>query len=217
MSRRTDEAADPPSALRTWFTDDLLANRALELLQRTGRRLPRAHPVIGRVTGAAMSGSTRLDDSHRVFVAERRVLFTESEWALPRAAAREAMEAVISLVERGRLPVSFPIEVRFAAADDAMLSTAHGRDTAYVAVHQYVGSEWEPYFRAVEEVMLDLDGRPHWGKRHEASAEVLAPRYPDWERFAEMRARLDPDGLFVNDHLARTLGVAATERRGSPA
>jgi FAD-linked oxidoreductase len=217
MSRRTDEAADPPSALRTWFTDDLLANRALELLQRTGRRLPRAHPVIGRVTGAAMSGSTRLDDSHRVFVAERRVLFTESEWALPRAAAREALEAVISLVERGRLPVSFPIEVRFAAADDAMLSTAHGRDTAYVAVHQYVGSEWEPYFRAVEEVMLDLDGRPHWGKRHEASAEVLAPRYPDWERFAEMRARLDPDGLFVNDHLARTLGVAATERRGSPA
>ncbi|MEP6761469.1 MAG: D-arabinono-1,4-lactone oxidase, partial [Sporichthyaceae bacterium] len=139
------------------------------------------------------------------------------EWGLPRAAAREAVEAVLSLVEKSRLPVSFPIEVRFAAADDAMLSTAHGRDTAYVAVHQYVGSEWARYFSAVEEVMLDLDGRPHWGKRHEAPAEVLAARYPDWEAFADVRARLDPDGLFVNEHLARTLGVAVTERRRSPA
>jgi FAD/FMN-containing dehydrogenase len=127
------------------------------------------------------------------------------------------LEAVIALVERRRLPVSFPVEVRFAAADDAMLSTAHGRDTAYVAVHQYVGSDWAPYFRAVEEVMLDLDGRPHWGKRHEATGEVLASRYPDWEAFADVRARLDPAGLFVNDHLARTLGLATTGRRRSPA
>ena len=164
-----------------------------------------------------MSGSNRLDDSHRVFSSERRVRFTESEWALPRPAAREALEAVITMVQRGRLPVSFPVEVRFAAADDAMLSTAHGRDTAYVAVHQYVGSDWAPYFRAVEEVMLDLDGRPHWGKRHEAPAEVLASRYPDWDRFADVRAGLDPEGLFVNDHLARTLGVATTDRRRSPA
>jgi L-gulonolactone oxidase len=164
-----------------------------------------------------MSGSNRLDESHRVFASERRIRFTESEWALPRGAAREAVEAVIALVQRRRLPVSFPVELRFVAADDAMLSTAHGRDTAYVAVHQYVGSDWAPYFRAVEEVMLDLDGRPHWGKRHEAPAEVLASRYPDWERFADVRARLDPDGLFVNDHLARTLGLATTGRRRSPA
>jgi FAD/FMN-containing dehydrogenase len=216
-SRRTDEPAAPPHPLRTWVTDDLLANRALDLLQRTGRRLPGAHPLLGRLTGAALGRSTRLDDSHRVFATERRVRFTESEWALPQAAAREAVEAVTALVERRRLPVSFPIEVRFAAADDAMLSTAHGRATAYLAVHQYAGSDWAPYFRAVEEVMLDLDGRPHWGKRHEATAEVLAPRYPDWNRFAEVRSRLDPDGLFLNEHLARTLGLAAVDGRRSPA
>jgi FAD-linked oxidoreductase len=216
-SRRTDEPADPPARWRTWVTDDLLANRALEVLQRTGRRLPRAHPLIGRTTGAALGRSDRLDESYRVFATERRVRFTESEWALPRAATREAVEAVTSLIERHGLPVSFPIEVRVAAADDAMLSTAHGRETAYVAVHQYAGSAWAPYFRAVEEVMLDLDGRPHWGKRHEAGAEVLAPRYPDWQRFADLRARLDPDGVFVNEHLARTLGVRVADRGRSPA
>ena len=110
--------------------------------------------------------------------------------------------------------MSFPVEVRFAAADDALLSTAYGRPTVYVAVHQYVGSEWQPYFRAVEEAMLDLDGRPHWGKRHEAPAALLARRYPEWSRFAELRAGLDPEGVFLNDHLARTLGVPAVNRAG---
>ena len=208
MSERTDEPADPPSALRTWVNDDLLANRALGLLQRVGRRVPASNAALGRVTGLAFGSATRLDHSHRVFATERRVRFTESEWALPRAAVRAALETVLDTVERRRLPVSFPIEVRFAAPDDALLSTAYGRPTAYVAVHQYVGAPWAPYFRAVEEIMLDLDGRPHWGKRHEAPASVLAPRYPEWDRFAAVRARLDPHGVFTNDHLARVLGPA---------
>jgi FAD-linked oxidoreductase len=206
MSERTDEPADPPPRLRTWVNDDLLANRALDLVQRVGRRAPGSNPALGRLSGAVLGSATRLDDSHRVFATERRVRFTESEWALPRAAAAEAVTAVLRVIEAQRLPVSFPIEVRFAAGDDALLSTAHGRATAYVAVHQYAGAPWAPYFRAVEEIMLDLDGRPHWGKRHEAPAAVLAPRYPAWERFATVRARLDPDGVFTNDHLSRVLG-----------
>jgi FAD-linked oxidoreductase len=206
-SDRTDEPAAPPPAWRTWLTDDLLNNRALELLQRTGRRFPSSQPVLSRVTGAAMGSSTRLDESFRVFCSERRVRFVESEWALPRDRAVDAVTSVRSLVERRRLPVSFPIEVRFAAADDALLSTAHGRETAYVAVHQYVGAPFEEYFALVEELMLSLDGRPHWGKRHRADASVLAPRYSGWSRFAAVRSRLDPSGMFVNDHLARTLAV----------
>ena len=206
-SDRTDESAAPPPAWRTWLTDELLNNRALELVQRTGRRFPSSQPTLARLTGAAMGSSTRLDDSHRVFCSERRVRFVESEWALPRDCAVEALSSVLSLVERRRLPVSFPIEVRFLAGDDALLSTAHGRETAYVAVHQYVGAPFEEYFSLVEEVMLALDGRPHWGKRHRADASVLAPRYPGWERFAAVRSRLDPSGVFLNDHLARTLGL----------
>jgi FAD-linked oxidoreductase len=207
-SRRTSQPAAPAaSRLKTWVNDELLANRALDLLQRTGRRVPRLQPTLGRVTGLAMSGSSRLGDSHRVFASERKVRFVEAEWSLPRAVVGEALRAVLSLVERRRLPVSFPVEVRFAAGDDALLSTAYGRDTAYLAVHQYVGSPFEEFFALVEDVMLALDGRPHWGKRHLADASVLAPRYPGWSRFAAVRSRLDPDSVFVNDHLARTLGV----------
>jgi L-gulono-1,4-lactone dehydrogenase len=207
-SRRTTQPAAPQaSRWRTWVTDELLANRGLDLLQRAGRRVPRLQPALGRVTGLAMSRAERLDDSHRVFATERKVRFVESEWALPRVVVVEALRAVLALVERRRLPVSFPVEVRFAAGDDALMSTAYGRETAFLAVHQYVGSPFEEYFAAVEDVMLALDGRPHWGKRHLADASVLAGSYPGWECFSAVRTRLDPAGVFLNDHLARTLGL----------
>ena len=41
--------------------------------------------------------------------------------------------------------------------------------------------------------MSDYGGRPHWGKRHFQTAATLAERYPRWEDFAAVRARLDPE------------------------
>ena len=218
-SRRTDEPADPPPAWRTWLTDDLLANRALDLVQRTGRRVPRSQPALGRLTGALLSGSTRLDDSHRVFAAERRVRFTESEWALPRAAAREAVNAVTRLVERHRLPVSFPVEVRFAAADDALLSTAYGRDGVHRgAPVRRVG------LAAVLPGRRGGHARPRrptaLGQAARGAGDAARATLPGVVPVRGAAARLDPDGLFVNDHLARTLGRAggppdgATDDRG---
>ena len=152
------------------------------------------------------SPTTKVDRSWRVFATRRAVRFTEMEYAIPRARAREAVEAVLDLVERRRLPVTFPIEVRFTAGDDALLSTAHGRETCYIAVHQYLGMEYETYFRAVERIMDGFGGRPHWGKRHYQSAATLAPRYPEWDRFAAVRDELDPERRFENDYTRRVLG-----------
>ena len=82
------------------------------------------------------------------------------------------------------------------------------RDSGFVAVHMFSGMEWEPYFRAVEAIMDDLDGRPHWGKRHFQTAATLRGRYPEWDRFIGVRARLDPAGRFANDWTDRVLGPA---------
>lgn len=99
-----------------------------------------------------------------------------------------------------------PIEVRWVAPDDAFLSPAGGRDTCYIAVHMYQGMDFEPYFRACEAVFDRFDGRPHWGKRHFQTARTLRGRYPEWDRFAEVRRRFDPKGVFANDYLDRVLG-----------
>lgn len=207
-STRTQEPAAPTSPLRAWLVDDLLANRGLSAFSRAGRRWPTQAPRISRTMVKLLSRDERLDHSHRIYASERRVRFTEMEYALPRKAVEEAVRDVLQLIERDRIGVTFPIEVRTTAPDDAPLSTAYGRETAYVAVHQFIGMPYEPYFRAVEAIMDRYGGRPHWGKRHFQTAATLAPRYPEWERFQAARAELDPAGHFTNDYVARVLGPA---------
>lgn len=205
-NNRVDRPPAPRSRARSYAEDVLLTNHAFGALCRLGRRFPAAIPRINRLVTALAGSSTRVDRADRIFATRRLVRFTEMEYALAREHVATAVRSVLELIEREGFAVPFPIEVRTVAADDALLSTAYGRDTAYVAVHMFEGMEWEPYFRAVEEVMLGLDGRPHWGKRHFQTAETLRPRYPEWDCFQRVRARLDPDGRFQNDYTRRVLG-----------
>jgi len=205
-NNRTDEPPRPRSRPRRWAEDVLLVNHAFGALCRLGRRLPGQIPRINRVVTQLAGQSQRTDRSDRVFASPRLVRFTEMEYSVPRAHTTVAVRRVLDLIDEEGFAVPFPIEVRSVAADDALLSTAHGRDSGYIAVHMFEGMEWEPYFRAVETVLSDLDGRPHWGKRHFQSAATLRPRYPEWDRFDALRARLDPERRFQNDYTRRVLG-----------
>jgi L-gulono-1,4-lactone dehydrogenase len=205
-SQRTDRDPRPPSRTRVLLRDVLLENAALEAACRAGRRVPAAIPRINRALVSAMSRAEHLDRSHRVYANRRSVRFTEMEYAIPRENTAEALECVLALIERRRVRVGFPIELRVVAPDDALLSTAQGRPTGYIAVHQYRGMEFESYFRGVETIMDEYGGRPHWGKRHYQSAATLRPRYPGWDRFLAVRERLDPERKFGNDYLRRVLG-----------
>jgi L-gulonolactone oxidase len=212
-STRSDRPPEPESPRDLWVRETLIENRLLELACRVGRRFPGAIPSINRRISDSAGRSVKIDRSHNVYATRRDVRFTEMEYAVPREDGAEAVRRVLDLIERRRLPIGFPIEVRVVAADDAFLSTAHGRDTCYVAVHQYHGMEFENFFRAVEEIMDSYAGRPHWGKRHYQRAETLRPRYPEWDRWQAVRARLDPGGAFTNDYSRRVLGPVP--RRGT--
>ena len=205
-SERTSEEPQPRGRLKAFVDDEVVSNGALWAVNQAGKAIPRAVPRLARLMASAVSESRQRDESYRVYAHQRRVRFTEMEYAIPRPAAAEALDRVLELVSRLRIPVLFPIELRFVAADDAFLSTANGRETSYLAVHQVAGAEFETYFRAVEEVMNEYAGRPHWGKRHYQSATPLAKRYPDWARFRAVRDQLDPTGVFGNDYLTRILG-----------
>jgi L-gulono-1,4-lactone dehydrogenase len=206
-NNRTDSPPRPRPRAIAYANDILLTNHAFGLLCRAGRRFPSRIPEINRLVTRLAGSRTRVDRSDRVFASPRLVRFTEMEYALPRALTPEAVRRVMALVPQRGFAVPFPIEVRTVAADDALLSTAGGRDSGFVAVHMYEGMPWEPYFRAVEEIMDELGGRPHWGKRHHQTAATLRPRYPDWDRFQAIRARLDPDGRFANAWTDRVLGT----------
>jgi L-gulono-1,4-lactone dehydrogenase len=205
-SERTGREPRPPRAWESFVRDVLLENAALELACRLGRRFPAAIPQINRRVAGAVGRAEHLDASYRVYANRRTVRFTEMEYGIPREHVGEALRRVLGLVERRRLPVGFPVEVRVVAPDDALLSTAADRPTGYIAVHQYRGMEFESYFRGVEAIMDEYGGRPHWGKRHYQSAATLRSRYPGWDRFQAVRDRLDPERKFENEYLRRVLG-----------
>ncbi|MEA2215669.1 MAG: L-gulono,4-lactone dehydrogenase [Solirubrobacteraceae bacterium] len=205
-NNRTDEPPRPRSRVSAHVNDIVLTNHVFGLVCRAGRRFPSHIPQLNRLVTTLAGSSTRLDSSFEIFASPRLVRFTEMEYALPRERTPEAVRAVMEMVPREGLAVPFPIEVRAVAADDAMLSTAAGRDSGFVAVHMYEGMEWRPYFKAVAAIMDGLGGRPHWGKRHFQTAEGLRERYPEWDAFQSVRARLDPDGVFANEWTERVLG-----------
>ncbi|MBM0257205.1 D-arabinono-1,4-lactone oxidase [Micromonospora sp. 4G55] len=191
---------------RGWLDDDFLANTVFAGACRLGRAVPALAPTISAVSARALTERTYTGRSDTVFCTPRRVRFVEMEYALPRAALPTALDALRRIVDGLPFKVLFPVEVRFTAADDIWLSHGYGRESAYVAIHQYVGMPYEPYFRAFEQVATDLGGRPHWGKLHYRDAASLATAYPRFADFLAVRDRLDPDRLFTNPHLDRILG-----------
>ena len=129
------------------------------------------------------------------------------EYAVPRAAVPDVLAEIEKHLARSGELVGFPVEVRFAAADDIWLSTANGRESGYIAVHQYIKRDYSTYFAAVEAIARDVGGRPHWGKLHNRTAEDLAPAYPKFEDFRAVRNALDPTRVFANAYLDRVLGA----------
>ena len=205
-NNRTTEPRRPQPRL-SYVRDKVIAeNLAFGLVTKVGARFPGAAPRIAKLVDAGVSGRDLIDASHRIFASPRWVRFYEMEYGIPREALPEAMRRVRDMVRRGSEPIFFPIEVRVSAADDIPLSTAHGRDSAWIAAHVHKGGSYETYFQGIEQIMNDYDGRPHWGKLHFQSHASLAARYAEWDAFQTLRAELDPAGRFANPYTDRVLG-----------
>jgi L-gulonolactone oxidase len=198
----------PLSRLRGWWDDELLANTGYSALCRLGRAAPRLVPAINAFSARALTPRTYTGRSDTVFCTARRVRFVEMEYGVPREAFTEAFTALRRIVASSPCRIVFPVEIRFVAADDSWLAHSYGRDTAYIAIHQYVGMPYRPYFDAFEQVATALGGRPHWGKMHSRTADSLRPAYPRFDDFLAVRDRLDPHRVFANAHLDQVLGTS---------
>jgi L-gulonolactone oxidase len=195
---------------RAMWDDEVLANAAFAGVIAAGRTVPALVPPLARFSARALAPRSWTDHSHRVFVSRRRVRFLEMEYAVPREAAPAVLAELRRVHEAGNWRTAFPVEVRLAAADDVPLSTASGRDTAYIAAHVPAGTDPGRWFAALEEIAGGVGGRPHWGKLHGLDAATLRTRYPRFDEFTGLRDRLDPSGVLSNAYLDRVLGPAGT-------
>ncbi len=205
-NNRVPVADRPLNRVRGWLDDELLSNTVFGGVCRLGRAVPSLAPTISKVSARALSARVYTARSDAVFCTPRRVRFTEMEYGLPREAFPEAFAALREIVDRLPFKILFPVEVRFTGADDIWLSHGYGRDSAYIAIHQYVGMPYEPYMRAFEKVAVPLGGRPHWGKLNWRDAESLRPVYPRFGDFLAVRDKLDPQRIFANAYIRRVLG-----------
>lgn len=202
-----DAPRHPLPRVGRWIDEELLANGLYRAVCATGRAIPAVTPPFSRIAVRLTGDREYTDASHRVFTQHRDVRFREMEYALPAERVVPAFRELTRLIDERRWRISFPVEVRFAAADDLWLSTATGRASGYIAVHRYWREDPTDYFDAVEQIMVRHDGRPHWGKMHTMDAAALRARYPRFDDFAALRDRLDPDRMFANRYLERVLGV----------
>ena len=205
-NRVSDDVDVPLHPVRRWIDDELLSNGLFAVANGVATRAPRLTASINAFSARALSPRRYTAASAAVFVSPRRVRFREMEYAVPRDRLVEVLREIDAWIESSGEQVPFPVEVRFAAADDLWLSTAYGRDTAYVAVHQYVRLPYARYFAAVERIMAQVAGRPHWGKMHWLEAERLSELYPRFGDAQRVRSAADPTGVFSNPYLDRLLG-----------
>ncbi|MGW7073803.1 D-arabinono-1,4-lactone oxidase [Streptomyces sp. NPDC054866] len=206
-NNRSAGPAAPPGKVSAFVEDEILSNGLFQVVNTIGRAVPATIPGIAKISSKALSARTYTDIPYKVFTSPRRVRFMEMEYAVPRAALVETLRELKTMVERSNLRISFPVEVRTAPADDITLSTASGRESAYIAVHMYRGTPYQAYFTAAERIFTAHEGRPHWGKIHTRDADYFAGAYPRFAEFTALRDRLDPDRMFGNDYLRRVLGA----------
>lgn len=200
------EGLDRLPVWREWLEDEFLSNRVFGWTIELGKRRPSWVRPLNRLASRALGARSFTDLSFKVFTSPRRVRFKEMELAIPRSSAADAIREVVDAVEASGLDIAFPVELRVSAADDIPLSTASGRDSAYLAFHVPAWAEHERYFRLVSRVLEPYGYRPHWGKLHDLDAELLRTRYPRFDEFVNLRQALDPTGLWSNAYLDRVLG-----------
>lgn len=132
----------------------------------------------------------------------------QSEYLVPRSRIREALTGlreIGSSIDEALLIT----ELRTVAADGLWLSGASDRDV--VGVHFTFAPDEalvNGVLPAIEDVLIPLGGRPHWGKHFLSTADRLAPLYPRLGEWIELVERHDPTGTFRNRFLEeRVLGV----------
>ncbi|GAB3704649.1 D-arabinono-1,4-lactone oxidase [Amycolatopsis oliviviridis] len=197
----------PLSKVKEFLDYEITENVAFGGLCRLGRAVPKLVQPLGKFASNILSAREYSDTSHRVFVTHRGVRFVESEFAIPRESLHDVFSELRAFVPKLENPVAFPVEVRVAAADDIWLSTANGRDSAYIAIHQFVGMPYREYFAGFASIVGEVGGRPHWGKMHDLDAATLRSRYPRFDDFSRVRKEVDPAGVFTNTYLDRVLGT----------
>ncbi len=139
------------------------------------------------------------------------VFHRECEYAIPVENTVEALRALRRTLDEGDLALKLPIEIRFVAGDDILVSPVRKEQAFGEKGFCYIGCSTQDnateVFQRFEPIAKKLGGRPHWGKCYSLTQAEAAAMYPDsYDRFKKVRKDLDPKGVFANELIDRLFG-----------
>jgi FAD/FMN-containing dehydrogenase len=202
---RTAELASREPVRQRWVDEKIMHRCLFPALLYAGR-LPYCTPPISRFVAKGFMRGRRVGESTLMLSTPMPLRHRETEAVVPMAAAGEAVERVVRVIERDALVVNMPLEIRFVRGDDAWLSPAYGGDVCQLGAYCH-GPRASAYFAAFWREMRALRARPHWGKEMDHVVGEVAELWPQFAAFAALRAELDPDGVFDSAFHTRTLGA----------
>lgn len=129
----------------------------------------------------------------------------QSEYFVPLPNAPQAVREMRRLGER-LAPQLLVSEVRAVAADDLWLSPCYKQ--ACAGFHFTWKRDWpgvRELLPLIEERLVPLGARPHWGKLFTVPAEWVRSRYERLPDFDALRREFDPDAKFANAFLNSVL------------
>uniref|UniRef100_A0A8V0YBQ3 L-gulonolactone oxidase n=1 Tax=Gallus gallus TaxID=9031 RepID=A0A8V0YBQ3_CHICK len=205
-----DPTNKPPSSSANWFWDYAVGYYLLEFLLWISTFVPSLVCWINRFFFWLLFSSRveNINVSYKIFNYECRFKQHVQDWAIPIEKTKEALlELKAALENNPKMVAHYPVEVRFARADEIWLSPCFQRDSCYMNIIMY-----RPYGKNVprlnywltyEGIMKKYGGRPHWAKAHSCTRKDFEKMYPAFPKFCSVRDKLDPTGMFLNTYLEK--------------
>lgn len=184
-----------------------LRNTGRWLMTQAARRMPGAASRLRRLGATPPEVIETILPAHLVMPGGQRLPHHQIEYALPLENLGAALAQMQPVLRASQYAIQMPLELSFAARDDLWLSTAYGRDTAYIALRVPDAAAYQEYFSAMSQIADQHGARAAWSGMHGKTAPELAKLYPRFEDFCQVRRALDPRGVFLNPHLSDLLGV----------
>jgi len=178
-------------------------NELLEMVSKLAMQAGWLTPTLQKLSTLFVEDSRYVGPANKVFANHRTVRFNEMEYTVPAEQGIACLEEVCAAIRQHDINVFFPIEFRYVAADDNLLSMFHQQGGASLSIHQYFEQDYQPLFDVAEPILRRYAGRPHWGKIHNLGRQELEELYPAFDRFQAVRKELDPQGRMLNPHLKR--------------
>lgn len=104
--------------------------------------------------------SERIDESYKILANVRSNRFNEMEYSLPIKHGAACVEEILATIAKHNIDVVFPLEYRYVARDDTLLSMSSGHeDHAAISVHRVASEDYRPYFKLIEPIFWKYGDR----------------------------------------------------------